>query len=100
MAEAFRAWLGRQQGVLGIISAGGSGNTVMVTAGMQALPVGVPKVMISTVASGDVRAYVGAADVTLMHSVTDVQGLNRISRVVLGNGARAMRSEERRVGKE
>jgi uncharacterized protein (UPF0261 family)/ABC-type branched-subunit amino acid transport system ATPase component len=90
MTEAFRAWVGRQQGVLGIISAGGSGNTAMVTAGMQTLPVGVPKVMISTVASGDVRAYVGAADVTLMHSVTDVQGLNRISRLVLGNGARAM----------
>jgi uncharacterized protein (UPF0261 family) len=90
MTEAFRAWLGRQQEVLGVISAGGSGNTAMATAGMQALPVGVPKLMISTVASGDVRAYVGASDVTIMHSVTDVQGLNRISRVVLGNGARAM----------
>ncbi len=90
MTEAFRAWLGRQQGVLGIIAAGGSGNTAMATAGMQALPVGVPKVMISTVASGDVRAYVGAADITMMHSVMDVQGLNRISRVVLENGARAV----------
>jgi uncharacterized protein (UPF0261 family)/ABC-type branched-subunit amino acid transport system ATPase component len=90
MTEAFRAWLGRQQGVLGVISAGGSGNTAMATAGMQALPVGVPKLMISTVASGNVAAYVGAADVTMMHSVTDVQGLNRISRAVLGNGARAM----------
>ena len=90
MTEAFRVWLGRQTGVLGVISAGGSGNTAMATAGMQALPVGVPKVMISTVAAGDVRAYVGAADVTMMHSVTDVGGLNRISRAVLGNGARAM----------
>ncbi len=90
MTEAFQAWLGRQQGVLGVISAGGSGNTAMATAGMQALPVGVPKVMISTVASGDVRAYVGASDITMMHSVTDVQGLNRISRAVLGNGARAI----------
>ncbi|HEX2552107.1 MAG TPA: ABC transporter permease [Microvirga sp.] len=90
MTEAFRAWLGRQQSVIGVISAGGSGNTAMATAGMQALPVGLPKLMISTVASGDVRAYVGAADVTIMHSVTDVQGLNRISRVVLENGARAM----------
>jgi uncharacterized protein (UPF0261 family) len=62
----------------------------MATAAMQALPVGVPKVMISTVASGNVTAYVGAADVTMMHSVTDVQGLNRISRIVLGNGARAI----------
>ncbi len=90
MTEAFRAWLPRQQGVLGVIAAGGSGGTALATAGMQALPIGVPKIMISTVASGNVAAYVGAADITMMHSVTDVQGLNRISRSVLGNGARAM----------
>ncbi|MBT9292673.1 ABC transporter permease [Prosthecodimorpha staleyi] len=90
MTEAFRAWIGRQQGIVGIISAGGSGGTVIATAGMQVLPVGVPKLMISTMASGNVAAYVGATDITMMHSVTDVQGLNRISRTVLGNGARAM----------
>ncbi|MGA0598691.1 ABC transporter permease [Enterovirga sp. CN4-39] len=90
MTEAFRAWLPRQQGVLGVIAAGGSGGTALATAGMQALPIGVPKIMISTVASGNVAAYVGAADITMMHSVTDVQGLNRISRSILGNGARAM----------
>lgn len=90
MTEAFAAWLPKQEGVLGIISAGGSGATAMVTPAMQALPVGLPKVMISTMASGDVRAYVGASDITMMHSVTDVQGLNRISRLVLGNGARAV----------
>jgi uncharacterized protein (UPF0261 family)/ABC-type branched-subunit amino acid transport system ATPase component len=90
MTEAFRAWLPRQQGVFGVISAGGSGATAMVTPAMQGLPVGLPKLMISTMASGDVRAYVGAADITMMHAVTDVQGLNRVSRLVLGNGARAM----------
>lgn len=90
MTEAFKAWLPRQQGVLGVISAGGSGATAMVTPAMQALPVGLPKLMISTMASGDVRAYVGAADITMMHAVTDVQGLNRVSRLVLGNGARAI----------
>ncbi|HEY8567363.1 MAG TPA: ABC transporter permease [Beijerinckiaceae bacterium] len=90
MTEAFKAWLGRQPDVLGIISAGGSGNTAMVTTAMQGLSVGVPKIMISTVASGNVAAYVGGADVMMMHSVTDVQGLNRISRTVLTNGARAM----------
>jgi uncharacterized protein (UPF0261 family)/ABC-type branched-subunit amino acid transport system ATPase component len=90
MTEAFTAWLPRQQGVFGVISAGGSGATAMVTPAMQALPVGLPKLMISTMASGDVRAYVGAADITMMHSVTDVQGLNRVSRLVLGNGARAI----------
>lgn len=90
MTEAFAAWLPRQEGVLGIISAGGSGATAMVTPAMQALPVGLPKLMISTMASGDVRAYVGATDITMMHAVTDVQGLNRVSRLVLGNGARAI----------
>ena len=57
---------------------------------MRALPVGVPKVMVSTVASGNVAPYVGAADIAMMYSVTDVAGLNRISRVVLGNAANAV----------
>ncbi|CAN7384330.1 ABC transporter permease [Bosea sp. LjRoot237] len=90
MTEAFKAWLPRQQGLLGIISAGGSGATAMVTPAMQELPVGLPKLMISTMASGDVRAYVGATDIAMLHAVTDVQGVNRVSRLVLGNGARAI----------
>lgn len=90
MTDAFRAWMSRQQGVIGIISAGGSGGTAIATAGMQTLPVGVPKIMVSTMASGNVAAYVGPTDITMMHSVTDVQGLNRVSRVVLGNAAQAM----------
>ena len=90
MAEAFEAWLVRQPDVAGIIAAGGSGGTSLATPAMQALPVGIPKVMISTVASGEVGRYVGAADIMMMYSVTDVQGLNRISRTVLANGANAM----------
>ncbi len=90
MTEAFRAWIGKQQNVAGIISAGGSGGTAIATAGMQMLPVGVPKLMISTMAAGNVAAYVGPTDITMMHSVTDVQGLNRVLRAVLGNGAHAM----------
>ncbi|MEP9375303.1 ABC transporter permease [Aquabacter sp. CN5-332] len=90
MTDAFKAWLPRQEGVIGIISAGGSGATAMVTPAMQELPVGLPKLMISTMASGDVRAYVGATDIAMVHAVTDVQGLNRVSRLVLGNGAHAM----------
>jgi uncharacterized protein (UPF0261 family)/ABC-type branched-subunit amino acid transport system ATPase component len=90
MTEAFRAWIGKQQNVAGMISAGGSGGTAIATAGMQMLPVGVPKIMISTMAAGNVAAYVGPTDITMMHSVTDVQGLNRVSRAVLGNGAHAM----------
>ena len=57
---------------------------------MRALPIGVPKLIISSVASGDVAPYVGPADITMMYSVTDVQGLNSISRQVLANGANAL----------
>ncbi len=90
MAEAFEAWIARQSGIAGIISAGGSGATSLVTPAMRRLAVGVPKIMISTVASGDVGRYVGPADIMMMYSVTDVQGLNAISRQVLANGAQAM----------
>lgn len=90
MTDAFKAWLPRQEGVIGVISAGGSGATAMATPAMQLLPVGLPKLMISTMAAGDVRNYVGPTDLTMMYSVSDVQGLNRLSRVVLGNGARAI----------
>ena len=90
MADAFERWLVRQDDVAGMISAGGSGATSLVTPGMRTLPVGVPKVMISTVASGDVGRYVGSSDIMMMYSVTDVQGLNRISRRVLANGANAL----------
>ena len=74
----------------GIIGLGGSGNTALVTAAMRRLPVGLPKLMVSTVASGDVAPYVGPNDITMMYSVTDVAGLNRISRRVLGNAAHAI----------
>jgi uncharacterized protein (UPF0261 family)/ABC-type branched-subunit amino acid transport system ATPase component len=90
MAEAFAKWLRRQGNVAGIISAGGSGGASLVAPGMRALPIGVPKLIISSVASGDVGPYVGPADITMMYSVTDVQGLNSISRAVLANGANAM----------
>ncbi len=90
MAEAFERWIGRRNGVGGIISAGGSGGTALAAPAMRRLPVGTPKVMISTVASGDVGRYVGASDIMMMYSVTDVQGLNRISRRVLANGANAL----------
>ncbi|HEY5828888.1 MAG TPA: ABC transporter permease [Hyphomicrobiaceae bacterium] len=90
MAQAFEAWIKRQTGVAGIISAGGSGGTAMAAPAMRSLPIGVPKVLISTVASGNVQAYVGPSDIMMMYSVTDVQGLNSISRQVLANGAQAM----------
>ena len=79
-----------QNEIDGIIGLGGSCNTALVTRGMRLLPVGIPKVMVSTVASGDVAPYVGASDICMMPSVVDVQGLNVISRKILGNAAHAV----------
>jgi uncharacterized protein (UPF0261 family)/ABC-type branched-subunit amino acid transport system ATPase component len=90
MAEAFANWMRRQTDVVGAISAGGSGGASLVAPAMRALPIGVPKLIVSSVASGDIARYVGHADITMMYSVTDVQGLNTISRQVLGNGANAL----------
>ncbi len=90
MTVAFERWIRRQSGIAGIISAGGSGGTALATPAMRALPIGVPKVMISTVASGNTQQYVGASDIMMLPSIADVQGLNSITRVVLGNGARAL----------
>ena len=90
MAVAFETWTAAARGIRGMISAAGSGGTALVTPAMQQLPIGIPKLMISTVASGDVSRYVGPADIMMMYSVTDVQGINRISARVLANGADAM----------
>jgi len=90
MAVAFERYLVARTDVGGIIGLGGSGGTALVTPAMRALPVGIPKVMVSTLASGDVSAYVGPSDIAMVHSVTDVAGLNRISRRVLGNAAHAL----------
>ena len=75
MAQAAAALVGRlhEQGRCdGVLAAGGSGNTAIATSAMRALPVGVPKLMVSTVAAGDTRAYIGSSDITLMASVVDV----------------------------
>ncbi|WP_442581984.1 ABC transporter permease [Mesorhizobium sp. ASY16-5R] len=90
MAEAFARWIAQEPKIGGIISAGGSGGTTLATAGMRVLPVGVPKIMVSTVAAGDVGKYVGGADIMMFHSVADVQGLNSITEAVLSNAAHAM----------
>src|SRR5215471_10935684 len=74
----------------GVLAAGGSGGSSIAAQVMAALPVGLPKLLVSTMASGDVSPYVGAKDVCIMYSVVDVAGLNRISRLVLGNAAAAM----------
>ena len=90
MAEAFEAWVRRHEPVGGLISAGGSGGSSLVAPAMRALPIGVPKVLISSVASGNVAPYVGPSDIMMLYSVTDVAGLNSVSRQVLANGAAAI----------
>jgi uncharacterized protein (UPF0261 family)/ABC-type branched-subunit amino acid transport system ATPase component len=90
MAEAFAAFMASRQDVGGVISLGGSGGTALATPGMQRLNVGVPKIMVSTMASGNVEPYVGASDICMLYSVTDVAGINRISEQVLSNAANAL----------
>jgi uncharacterized protein (UPF0261 family) len=90
MAVAFERFVLTRRDIGGVISAGGSGGTSLATPGMRALPIGVPKVMVSTMASGDTRPYVGPSDICMMYSVTDVQGINRISEKVLANAAHAL----------
>jgi uncharacterized protein (UPF0261 family) len=89
-AAALAARLHQEGRIDGVLGAGGSGNTAIATAAMRALPVGVPKLMVSTMAAGDTRDYVGGVDVALLASVTDVAGLNSISARILANAAAAM----------
>src|SRR5207244_6179948 len=74
----------------GILALGGSGGSSIAARAMRALPVGVPKLMVSTVASGDTRPYVGAIDVTMMYSVVDIAGVNRVSARIMANAAGAI----------
>jgi uncharacterized protein (UPF0261 family)/ABC-type branched-subunit amino acid transport system ATPase component len=90
MAEAFARFLSSRKDLGGVISLGGSGGTALATPGMQRLNVGVPKIMVSTMASGNVAPYVGASDICMLYSVTDVAGINRISERVLSNAANAL----------
>jgi uncharacterized protein (UPF0261 family)/ABC-type branched-subunit amino acid transport system ATPase component len=90
MAVAFEEFVARRRDIGGLISAGGSGGTALATRAMRRLAIGVPKVMVSTVASGDVKPYVGPSDICMMYSVTDVAGINRISEKVLANAAHAL----------
>ena len=73
-----------------IIGLGGSAGTAIASSAMRALPIGVPKVLVSTVAAGDTRPYIGTKDLTMMYSIVDIAGLNRISTRVLGNAAGAV----------
>jgi uncharacterized protein (UPF0261 family) len=90
MALGAQAILGRlfaQGAIHGVASVGGSAGTVIATSAMRALPYGFPKLMVSTVASGDIRPYVGTKDICMMPSVVDIAGLNRVTRRILSNAA-------------
>ncbi|WP_205772587.1 Tm-1-like ATP-binding domain-containing protein [Microvirga calopogonii] len=90
MAQAFERFLQSRDDIAGVVGLGGSSGTALITQGMRALPIGLPKLMLSTVASGNVASYVGPSDICMMYSVTDVAGLNRISRMILANAAHAI----------
>lgn len=84
------AQLAAEGKIHGIISLGGGGGTAIGTAAMRGLPVGFPKVMVSTLASGNTAHYVGSKDITMIPSIVDVSGLNRISKVIFGRAAGAI----------
>jgi uncharacterized protein (UPF0261 family) len=93
MAAALRTFLANEAAlgrVSGVIGLGGSGGTSLITTAMRALPIGLPKLMVSTVASGNVAPYVDSCDITMMYSVVDVAGLNAVSETILSNAAHAM----------
>src|SRR5690606_31284919 len=89
MATALSAYMSSRTDIGAVLGLGGSGNTALVTEAMRVLPIGLPKLMVSTVASGNVAPYVGPNDIAMMYSVVDVAGLNAISRQVIGNAAHA-----------
>ena len=93
MAEGAAALVAEKQAageIDGIISLGGSAGTTIGTTAMQAVPVGVPKIMVSTLASGDTSPYVQSKDICMMYSVVDIAGINRLSRQILANAAGAI----------
>jgi uncharacterized protein (UPF0261 family) len=89
-AAVYLAKLVSESRVQGVISLGGGGGTAIGSAAMRALPVGFPKVMVSTLAAGNVAPYVGTKDIVMFPSIVDVSGLNRISRVLLARAAGAI----------
>ena len=89
MAEALTQYL-KTHPATAVLGIGGSGGTSLVCQALRELPVGLPKVMVSTVASGNTRPYVGASDIFMLYSITDLAGLNSISRRILTNAAHAL----------
>lgn len=90
MTVALKEFIASRHDVGGIIGLGGSGGTSIIAPTMRSLPIGIPKLMVSTLAAGDVGPFVGVHDLTMMYPVTDIAGLNRLSRVILANAAHGL----------
>ena len=93
MSDALTCYLlaeSKEEKVAGVLGIGGSGGTALITKAMRALPMGMPKLMVSTVASGNTAPYVDCSDITMMFSIVDIAGLNLVSEKVLSNAAHAM----------
>ncbi|MFO7482196.1 Tm-1-like ATP-binding domain-containing protein [Oceanibaculum nanhaiense] len=90
MTAALLGFVATRQDIGGMIGLGGSGGTSIIAPALRALPIGVPKLMVSTLAAGDVGPFVGVHDIAMMYPVTDIAGLNRLSRVILANAAHAL----------
>ncbi len=90
MSTALLGFMATRRDIGGMIGLGGSGGTSLIAPAMQAQPIGLPKLMVSTLAAGDVSAFVGVHDIAMMYPVTDIAGLNRLSRVILANAAHAL----------
>ena len=89
MGEGAAAVVAGLERVDAVLAVGGSGGSSIAARAVRDLPIGLPKLIVSTMASGDVAPYVGAKDVTMMYSVVDIAGVNRVSRLILGNAAAA-----------
>ena len=89
-APVYLSWLVEEKKIDAVISLGGGGGTALATAAMRALPVGFPKIMVSTLASGNTEHYVGTTDICMIPSIVDVAGLNSISKVIFSRAAHAL----------
>ncbi|HEI8868258.1 TPA: Tm-1-like ATP-binding domain-containing protein [Serratia odorifera] len=91
MSDALTLFLrSTTEDISGLIGIGGSGGTALITAAMRSMPIGIPKLMVSTMASGNVGGYVGGVDIAMLYTVTDLSGLNYLSRTILSNAANMM----------
>ncbi len=90
MGQALKDFLLNRKDIAGVIGLGGSGGTSLISQAFQALPVGLPKIIVSTMASGNINPYIGASDIYMVYSITDINGINSISNTILANAAHAL----------